>query len=111
MKKLTRQNMICCKLALGKIVAFRVRKFGGFLVFVFYNTKVVLLMTSYHWLSKAEEKNECHFRQLFKVERCEHRPPSKTQRVPTPLLLQITRWKMSKRPFPHLRNWDILPLL
>lgn len=60
--------MICYKHALGKKVAFRVRKFGfcflGGVVCLFsfcvLQNKVALLMTCYHWLNKAEERNGCH---------------------------------------------------
>lgn len=66
--------MICCKHGLGKIVAFRVRKFGfcvlGFfccfylfvcLVFVFYKTNSIA-NDPLPWLNKAEERNGCRFR-------------------------------------------------
>lgn len=56
-KKITRQNMINCKHALGKIVPFRIGKFGGFFVCCFYEVKVAFLMTCNYWLNKAEESN------------------------------------------------------
>lgn len=105
--------MICYKHALGKNVAFRVRKFGFcflggclFVCLVFVFTKQSSIANDLLPLAEQSRGEEWvslgNFLSLMTVNK--HRLSSKTQWVPMSLLLQITHWKTSKHPFPQLKS-------